>query len=146
LQHRQPERSAHLLIVGAISLALTLVSPCSGSHAQSERPEVVSRSLAGTEASTILGRGVVDSTGDDVGPLVDVLVDKDGKPVAGVIDVGGFFGVGRRRVAVAWRLLRFEPGSGETPVHLDLTLDSAAAAPEYLGPDNTLIVIDRPPP
>ena len=123
-----------------------LVCPKSDSHAQPARQEVVARSLAGTEAGVVLGRSVVDSAGDDVGPLVDVLVDRDAKPVAGVIDVGGFFGIGTRRVAVAWRLLRFVPDSGETRVLLDLTFDSAAAAPEYLGPDNTLIVIDRPPP
>jgi hypothetical protein len=115
-------------------------------RAQQQPPAVVSRSLSNTDVGTILGRDVVDSAGEDVGPLVDVLVDTAGKPIAGVIDVGGFLGVGKRRVAVAWRLLRFVLDSGETLIHLDLTFDSAAAAPEFQGPDNTLIVIDRSPP
>ena len=107
---------------------------------------ITTRTLAPTEAGTILGRSVFDSTGEDVGPLVDVMVDTSGVPVAGVVDVGGFLGVGTRRVAVAWHLLRFEHDADETRVHMDLTFDSAAAAPEYQGPDNTLIVIDRAAP
>jgi hypothetical protein len=104
------------------------------------------RSVPEAEAGTILGRDVVDSGGQDVGPLVDVLVGNDGHPIAAVIDVGGFFGVGERRVAVAWSLLHFTHDKGKISINLDLTFDSAAAAPELQGPDDTLIVIDRAPP
>lgn len=114
--------------------------------AQPAQPELASRAVSGKEAGTILGHDVLDSAGEDVGPLVDVLVDKAGAPVAGIIEVGGFIGVGTRRVAVAWRMLRFVPENGELQIHMDLTFDSAAAAPEFQGPDDTLIVIDRPPP
>jgi hypothetical protein len=136
-----------LLAMCAVLLAASpLGFPADEARAQPIAPAVTSRSLSGGEAGTILGRGVVDSAGEDVGPLVDVLVDKAGTPVAGVIDVGGFLGVGSRRVAVAWRLLRFVPDNGELQIHLDLTFESAAAAPEFQGPDNTMIVIDRASP
>ncbi len=69
--------------------------------AQQNPPSVVARAFPGGTVTTILGRDVVDSSGDDVGQLVDIMVDKAGRPVAGVIDVGGFLGVGKRRVAVA---------------------------------------------
>jgi len=117
-------------------------------HAAAPQPEhdVTTRALSAAEAGTILGRDVFDQDDKDVGQLVDVLVDKDGRPVAGVVDVGGFLGVGTRRVAVAWHLLRFVHGTDGTRIVMDLTLDTAAGAPEYLGSDNTLIVIDRPPP
>lgn len=136
-----PRAQRALVLFAAFLLCANL-----GARAQQQPPTVVSRPFSDTEAGIILGRGVVDSEGEDVGPLVDVMVDNAGKPVAGVIDVGGFLGVGQRRVAVAWRLLHFVPVSGGTLIHMDLTFDSAAAAAEFQGPDNTLIVIDRPPP
>jgi len=115
-------------------------------HAQPAQPSVTARSISADTAGTILGRDVVDSQGETVGLLVDMLVDKDGHPIAGVVDVGGFLGVGTRRVAVSWSLLHFVHENDDTTIKMDLTFDSAAAAPEFQGPDNTLIVIDRPPP
>ncbi len=97
------------------------------------------------DATTILGRSVRDSEGDDAGQLVDVLVDKNGDPIAGVINVGGFLGVGSRRIAVAWGLLHVVHGNDETHIAMDMLFDVAAAAPEFRGPDNTIVVIDRKP-
>ena len=132
-----------------VTLIGALIFACVGAcvvHGAIAQQTITTRTLQPTEAGTILGRSVFDSTGEDVGPLVDVMVDTSGVPVAGVVDVGGFLGVGTRRVAVAWHLLRFEHDADETRVQMDLTFDSAAAAPEYQGPDNTLIVIDRAAP
>ena len=94
-------------------------------------------------AGTILGRDIVDSTGASAGLLWDVVVDGDGNPLAGVISVGGFGGLGMRKVAVAWRLLRFVHGDGGTHVVMDLTLDEAATAPDMLGSNNGIVVLDR---
>ena len=48
--------------------------------------------------------------GKVVAQVVNVLVDGSGRPLAAVLDYGGFMGVGRRRIAVAWRALSFAPG------------------------------------
>ena len=125
-------------------LALTAL-PCIDALAQSARESVAARTLPAAGIATILGRHVIDAVGDDVGQLVDVLVDKSGNPIAGVIDVGGFLGVGTRRIAVAWKLLRIATANDEIRIVMDVTYDEAAAAPEYRGPDNTLFVIDRAP-
>ena len=127
-------------------LAVSPFWPTVETLAQQKPSEVVSHAVSSTDVTTILGRDVVDSADEDVGQLVDILVDKAGKPIAGVIDVGGFLGVGKRRVAVAWHLLRLVSDSGGTRIRMDLTFDSAAAAPEFQGPDGTLIVIDHAPP
>jgi PRC-barrel domain len=132
------------LSVLAVLLAVALL--CRDAHAQQQSPPLTTRSLTAAQAGPILGRDVFDSSGADVGLLVDVLVDGKGEPVAGVVDVGGFLGVGARRVAIAWRLLRFVHDDDETRIIMDLTFDSAAAAPEFQGPDNTVIVIDHAPP
>jgi PRC-barrel domain len=94
-------------------------------------------------AATILGRPVADVEGQNAGLLVDVIADATGAPIAGVIDVGGFLGVGTRRVAVAWTLLHFAPGPDGARIAMDLTIAAAAAAPAYQGPDGALIIIDH---
>lgn len=137
----RPRRRTGLALAAAAS-----IGACLTTHAQSPPEPVLARSLPGTSVGGILGHGVVDSAGETVGPLVDVLIDPRGQPVAGIIDVGGFFGLGSRPVAVAWRLLSFTPDNGGVRIDMRLSFDSAAAAPAFQGPDNTLIVIDRPPP
>ena len=76
----------------------------------------------------ILGRQVLDQTGKAGGRIVNVLVDQYGQTRAAVIDVGGFMGLGQRRIAVAWRGLRFNPANGE--ITLLLPADQIGAAPE----------------
>ncbi len=60
-----------------------------------------------------------------------MLVDDNGQPQAAVIDFGGFLGVGSRKVAVHWSALRFNPGSSQHKITLEMTPDQIKAAPEY---------------
>jgi sporulation protein YlmC with PRC-barrel domain len=84
------------------------------------------------EVQTILGKSVRDSAGDDMGRVIDVVVDRTGQPLAAIIDFGGFLGVGSRKIAVDWRALQFSPNDpkGNT-ISLSLTRDQVKAAPEY---------------
>lgn len=80
---------------------------------------------------TILGRHVFSTAQEDIGLLTDILVDTNGAPTAAIIDVGGFLGVGTRRIAIAWNLLHFSFNGDDTRIVEDLSHDEAAAAPEY---------------
>jgi PRC-barrel domain len=93
------------------------------------------------EALGILGSPVVAPDGKTIGRLVDVLVDASGAPQAGVIDVGGFMGVGARTIAVHWSVLHFAPANPKQPITLDLTLDQIKAAPEYGNPTKPAPVV-----
>lgn len=86
------------------------------------------------EATSILGRQVRDPQGEPVGRIVDVLVDDSGQPRAAVIDFGGFMGIGNRRVAVAWRALRFVSAQGHGTIALDMTTDQIKDTPEFRRP------------
>jgi PRC-barrel domain protein len=80
----------------------------------------------------ILGRQVLSSAGEDMGRVVDIVVDRNGQVRAAVIDFGGFLGVGNRKVAVDWNALHFAPtGSRYDRITLELTRDQVKAAPEY---------------
>jgi hypothetical protein len=95
-------------------------------------------------AGPVLGRNVVDATGDTIGRIVDVLVDRDGRPRAALVDVGGFLGIGTRRVAVAWETLHFTPVTGDVTIKSDLTTDQLAAEPEYKGADTAAEIVPAP--
>ena len=84
------------------------------------------------EVEGILGRPVLDAADQNMGRIVDVIVDHSGRVRAAVIDFGGFLGVGSRKIAVDWSALHFPPpGQPNAKISLDLTRDQVKAAPEY---------------
>jgi hypothetical protein len=74
---------------------------------------------------------VVSSKGEQLGRIIDVLVDQRGHPRAAVIDFGGYMGIGNRKIAVDWKSLHFAAGKPDSPVVLDLTADQIKATPDY---------------
>jgi hypothetical protein len=88
--------------------------------------------LAKHEVEGILGREVRSAADEDMGRIVDVLVDRAGQVRAAIIDFGGFLGVGSRKIAVDWNALHFpEPGKAGERIALELTRDQVKNAPEY---------------
>jgi PRC-barrel domain len=88
--------------------------------------------LDSDEARGILGREVLSAADENMGRIVDVIVDRSGLMRAAIIDFGGFLGVGNRKIAVEWSALHFPPpGQANTKITLDLTRDQVKAAPEY---------------
>jgi hypothetical protein len=87
--------------------------------------------VAPESAMSIMGVTVQGPAGKDSGRLTDVLFGQDGKPVAAVIDFGGFLGVGNRKVAVDWKTLKFSPGDKNHPIMLEMAPDQVRAAPDY---------------
>ena len=80
----------------------------------------------------VLGRQVRSSADEDMGRIVNVVVDQSGQVRAAIIDFGGFLGVGNRRIAVDWNALHFATGATKDDrITLDLTRDQVKAAPEY---------------
>jgi hypothetical protein len=84
------------------------------------------------EVQGILGREVLSAANENMGRIVDVLVDRSGQVRAAIIDFGGFLGVGSRKIAVDWNALHFPaPGKADAKITLELTRDQVKAAPEY---------------
>jgi hypothetical protein len=84
------------------------------------------------DAQAILGKSVRSVAGEDMGRLVDVVVDRNGQPRAAVIDFGGFLGVGSRKIAVDWTVLKFLRDDGkQNVITVELTKDQVKAAPEF---------------
>jgi len=79
----------------------------------------------------VLGREVRGVGDENMGRIVDVIVDRSGQVRAAVIDFGGFLGVGSRKIAVDWSILRFGSGEKSDRVVVDLTPAQVKAALEY---------------
>jgi hypothetical protein len=95
-------------------------------------PPAATTVLPTHEVQTILGREVLSANGENMGRIVDVLVDRSGEVRAAIIDFGGFLGVGSRKIAVEWNALHFPPpAQADAKISLELTRDQVKAAPEY---------------
>jgi len=88
----------------------------------------------------VLGRDVRSAADEDMGRIVDVIVDRTGAVRAAVIDFGGFLGVGSRKIVVDWNALHFGriANKGDS-ITLELTKEQVNAAPEYK--EDTPIVV-----
>jgi PRC-barrel domain len=95
----------------------------------------------------VLAKEVRSAANENMGRIVDVIVDRTGQVKAAVIDFGGFLGVGSRKIAVAWNALRFTGDAKQGDrISLELTRDQVRVAPEFkedkpaviLGPSGTL--------
>jgi hypothetical protein len=96
--------------------------------------------IGARDAHGVLGREVRSPADEDMGRIVDVIVDRAGVVRAAVIDFGGFLGVGSRKIVVDWNALHFgRIASKSDSITLELTKDQVTAAPEYK--EDTPIVV-----
>jgi hypothetical protein len=88
--------------------------------------------IGASEARGVLGRDVRSPADEDMGRIVDVIVDRQGTVRAAVIDFGGFLGVGSRKIVVDWNALHFGSVANKgDSITLELTKEQVIAAPEY---------------
>ena len=96
--------------------------------------------IGAKDAHGVLGRDVRSPADENMGRIVDVIVDRGGQVRAAVIDFGGFLGVGSRKIVVDWNALHFgRIASKSDSITLELTKDQVTAAPEYK--EDTPIVV-----
>src|SRR5580704_10939558 len=125
--------AALLALTAVVSVASSEDAPVPPAPAKTEQsPPPAVTILPNHEVEGILGREVRSTADENMGRIVDVLVDRAGQARAAIIDFGGFLGVGSRKIAVDWSALHFpQPGKPGERIALDLTRDQVKAAPEY---------------
>lgn len=133
--------SARLAVLLGLLGPVGAIAPATISPAWGQEPRTAR--LAPGAVGMILGRQVIDQQGTIVGRLVDFVVSQSGDPLAGIVDVGGFMGIGMHRVAIAWSLLRFRQEVGDVQVVVDMLLDEIAAGPAFRGLDGGVIVVGK---
>jgi sporulation protein YlmC with PRC-barrel domain len=82
-------------------------------------------------ASKLIGTKVTNMQDQSVGAVDDVVLDNDGKVVSVLVSVGGFLGLGEKRVAVAFKeLLISRAEDGDPVVKVTLSKQSLETAPD----------------
>jgi sporulation protein YlmC with PRC-barrel domain len=80
-------------------------------------------------ATQMDGSTVYDAQGKDIGNIKDIILDKQGKVAAVVLDVGSFLGLGGKHVAVAMNDLKVDFDNNNRPkFSVDMTKDQLKAA------------------
>ncbi|PZO03709.1 MAG: photosystem reaction center subunit H [Hyphomicrobiales bacterium] len=88
----------------------------------SPNPLIAGARVAGTE--------VYNSSGDHLGEIYDVMIDKQtGKVAYAIMSFGGFLGLGEKYHPIPWSVLDFDADRGGYVV--PLTKDKLEAAPMY---------------
>ena len=107
-----------------------------------EKTSVPATVVDGEQLESVLGIEALSATGDDMGRIVDIIVDRSGQVRAAIIDFGGFLGVGSRKIAVDWRSLHFNPKKAGA-VAVNLTKNQLRVAPVYK-PAEPVVMIGGP--
>jgi len=106
-------------------------NPVPGRPAENAANPPAAVTLDRQEAQGVLGREVRSAANENMGRIIDVIVDRAGSVRAAVIDFGGFLGVGSRKIAVDWNALHFTAVDGHDRITAEFTRDQVKAAPEY---------------
>jgi hypothetical protein len=104
-----------------------------------EKTSVPATVVDGEQLESVLGIEALSSTGDNMGRIDDIIVDRSGEVRAAIIDFGGFLGVGSRKIAVDWRSLHFDPKKPGAVV-VNLTKDQLRVAPVYKAAEPVVMI------
>jgi sporulation protein YlmC with PRC-barrel domain len=86
--------------------------------------------------SELVGKSVYNTANERIGEVEDVLISTDGKVNAVVLGVGGFLGIGERKVAVVPSALSFRrEGDGVANYRVNMTKGDLTNAPEFRWPN-----------
>jgi sporulation protein YlmC with PRC-barrel domain len=81
-------------------------------------------------ASKVSGASVYNRTGESIGQIHDVMVDKvSGKVAYAILSFGGFLGMGESYHPLPWSLLRYDPGM--TGYVVNLSKEKLQSGPSY---------------
>jgi sporulation protein YlmC with PRC-barrel domain len=118
-------------------------TPPGQTKGESEKEGTPATVVDAQQLESILGKNVISTTGEDMGRIVDIIVDRSGQVRAAIIDFGGFLGVGTRKIAVDWRLIRFPSDGKMDNVMVDLTSNQLRVSPVFKAGE-PVVVIGRP--
>jgi sporulation protein YlmC with PRC-barrel domain len=78
-----------------------------------------------------VGQPIVNASGEKIGDINDVLFDRTGKITTVVIGVGGFLGLGEKRVALPFEAITYSEADGKRQIMVPLTKEALQAAPAF---------------
>lgn len=123
-----------MAIALAAAISLSLAAPAFAQGAKAPEgifiaAQAPDQHLAG---DTILNAKVVGAEGKIIGDIEDLILNEYNQVVGVIMGVGGFLGLGEKRVAVRYSALNFKNEAGKTTVSLPtVTRDVLKAMPAF---------------
>ncbi len=84
--------------------------------------------FASMRAEQLIGQNIYGSAGEEVGEIEDIVINRNARATAALVDVGGFLGIGGRRIAVPMEQLNMQ---GDRIVATGMTREQVRQMPEY---------------
>lgn len=121
-----------VISICAVALvAVGLLSPPASAQAAADpsTPGIVDQTRT-REFESLLGREVRTRIEGDGGRIIDLLTDREGRLQAAVVELGGFLGIGTRKIAIEWGAFSFDMRDRPLVI-LELSREQLRIAPEY---------------
>ena len=125
--------TAAVALLMAASLPVYAQTSSSSASAPSKSVSATQLQPGQIRATQMDGATVYDTQNQKVGDVKDIILDKDGKVAAVVLDVGAFLGIGGKYVAVGMNDLKItqENNSNKPRFTIDMTKDQLKSAQAY---------------
>ena len=125
-------KSPAAMAISTVLLLATGLQPAIGQNVQLVAVDV--KEIAnGLSASDLTGDSIVNDRDEKIGSIDDFVIDRGGDKVFAVLEVGGFLGVGGKKVAVPFESLK--PGKDEDQMVLPgASKDALEKLPEFKNP------------
>jgi sporulation protein YlmC with PRC-barrel domain len=88
-------------------------------------------------AVNYVGQPIVNAAGEKIGDVNDMLFDRTGKITTVVIGVGGFLGLGEKRVALPFEAVTYSEENGVRQIMVPLTREALQSAPDFVLTEKT---------
>jgi sporulation protein YlmC with PRC-barrel domain len=140
--HRLLTSTALALALGVSAVAYAQTAPGGAIITEQQPGEIV--------AEDIIGTNVRNAQNESIGSVSDLVLDTNGQVKAVLVSVGGFLGIGDKKVAVSWNQLQVRaadsgapgtatgtgtgataPASQDPALVVNMTKDQLKAAPEF---------------
>ena len=115
-----------LLLVSTAMLALTTASVL----AQQTPKPIPEQAEHQVRAESLLGIDVNNGS-DTIGEVSDIVVTEDGRVEAIVVGVGGFLGIGEKRVALPWDSIKLTEQDGGRMILVSATREQLEGMPTF---------------
>ena len=84
-----------------------------------------------------VGKPITNDKGEKIGNVDDVLFDRSGKITTVVIGVGGFLGLGEKKVALPFEAITYSETEGKREIMVPLSKEALQTAPEFKPTEKT---------
>jgi sporulation protein YlmC with PRC-barrel domain len=75
-------------------------------------PAMAAHHDTAVKGQNLIGQDLVDQQGNELGSIQDILIDRDGRVAALLIDAGGVMGIGAETKALEWDRVEVQMGEG----------------------------------